>query len=74
MGLQDLVNGYPIHACRLHRHGGDPELDQPGRHAFQISREGLKGLDWLFGESGGHRDHMEPRADIDANGACMNDR
>jgi hypothetical protein len=37
-------NGNPIHTGRFHRYGLDAKRHQPVSHAFEIRREGLKGL------------------------------
>ncbi|MCY1383433.1 hypothetical protein D9M69_715580 [compost metagenome] len=72
--LQNLVDRNPIHPGRLHRHRGDSEANQPGRHLFQVSRESLEGPHRFLGEVDRHRDHMEARTDIDAGCTIMNDR
>jgi len=68
------VNRNPIHAGRLHRYCGDPKLDQPIGHAFQVGGKRLEGLHRLFSNVGRHRHHMEARANVDASCAVMNDR
>ena len=65
-GLEDLIEGDPIDAGRLHRHGVDAAGHQPVGEAMQITREALEGphrLGILLGRDG---HDMELGADVDA--------
>jgi hypothetical protein len=45
--LQDLVNGNPVNACRLHRHGAYPALHEPISQRMQIAGERGKAADGM---------------------------
>ncbi|MNR40157.1 hypothetical protein D3C85_1584200 [compost metagenome] len=74
VGFQNLVDRNPIHPGRLHRHSGDPEIDQPIGHALQVGGKRFEGLHRLFSDVGRHRHDMEARTDVDAGCAVMNNR
>lgn len=45
--FQDLVNGNPVNAGRLHRHRANPALHQPVGQRMQIASKGGKATDGL---------------------------
>jgi hypothetical protein len=49
--FQDLVNGNPVNACRLHRHGANPTLHKPVGQRMQIASEAGKAADGLRSRS-----------------------
>ncbi len=61
-GLQELEQGDPVHARRLHRHRGDAGLLQPGRQGEEILGEGPEGANRP-------RLAIERDADVDLSGA-----
>jgi hypothetical protein len=66
--LEDLEDGYPVHAGGFHRDGGDPDLLEPLCQAIEITAESAKCADRLRIAIGRDRDDMEGGADIEAGG------
>src|SRR5882724_6669123 len=71
--LEDLVNRDPVHARRLHRDRGDPNLLEPVRQSIEISCKTLERANRFVVCILGHSYDMERRADIQTSGVPMND-
>jgi hypothetical protein len=66
-GLQDLIQGDPVHARGLHGHGSHAALLQPGGQRPQVRREGPEAPDGL-------RVAVQRHADVDLGGADVDAR
>ena len=60
LGLQNLEHRDPVHARRLHRHGGDPDSLEPVGQSMQILSEALKGPYGLGVAIWRHGHHVKP--------------
>jgi hypothetical protein len=64
--FQDLVNGNPVNACRLHRHGANPTLHKPVGQRMQIASEAGKAADGLRVSVSAYGDVQFARANVNA--------
>src|ERR1700722_17068249 len=72
--LQDLVNGNPANACRLHRHGAYPALHEPVSQRMQIAGKRGKPADGLRVSISADGDVQLAGAHINASSIWMQDR
>ena len=64
--FEDLEDGNPLYAGRLHRDGRDADLREPIRQLMEIVAEGPERANRPFISVARHGDHVKRRADIDA--------
>lgn len=73
MLLQNLVDRNPVDARGFHRDRFNPYRYQPAGHSLNVASEGLEGLHRLVAQIGRNPNDMEPRPDVDARCAVMDD-